>query len=375
MKDTKIQWCDDSVNPVMGCDGCELWPTIPQIRKAVDQSVRQLLPDIGSTNIAAALDRHLTARLLPSEAYKERTTIVRTILQDLLNGVAKNRVRRDIERAITSNYHCYAGIQTNMRGGHNAGYPEMFERPELFPGRMAEAASARDLTDTARVAKVVKDKVRPAKPWLDGMPRLIFVSDMGDALSSCIPFDYLKREIIDVVSSPKGTRHIWLWVTKRPARMAEFASWLEEHGAYWPGNLVPMTSVTNQATAGRIGQLRKMPSRLRGLSVEPLLEPVSLDLRGIHWVVLGGESGSYARPFDLAWARDLRDQCRRARVPFFMKQLGARPIDQGMPLKLKDRHGGDWAEWPDDLRIRELPAGFSRATLALQQAKDERAAA
>jgi protein gp37 len=98
----------------------------------------------------------------------------------------------------------------------------------------------------------------------------------------------------------------------------------------------------------------------------------------LQWIVCGGESGPGARPFQFRWARDLRDQCRAAGVPFFMKQVGAKPVDQvergldvyhekgpdmGMrqvviddrPIRLKDGHGGDPSEWPSDLRIRQYP--------------------
>ena len=110
------------------------------------------------------------------------------------------------------------------------------------------------------------------------------------------------------------------------------------------------------------------------VSVEPLLGPVDLSysafngedsfksIEGIHWVICGGESGPGARPFDILWARSLRHQCKVASVPFFMKQLGANPVQPdgkifGMrePVKLKDRKGGDWSEWPGDLRVREFP--------------------
>jgi protein gp37 len=122
---------------------------------------------------------------------------------------------------------------------------------------------------------------------------------------------------------------------------------------------------------------------VRWLSCEPLLEPVDLLSaryrlgagrcsaffwgRGVDWVVVGGESGKGARPFDLAWARDLVAQCANADVACFVKQLGANPIDPWAdtgalindrePVRptFRDSHGGDMAEWPEDLRVREFP--------------------
>lgn len=66
------------------------------------------------------------------------------------------------------------------------------------------------------------------------------------------------------------------------------------------------------------------------------------------------------RPFDLAWARNIREQCRAVEVPFFLKQLGGNPVEKGSMLRLRDRHGGDWSEWPEDLRIREIPSAFQQ---------------
>lgn len=263
-----------------------------------------------------------------------------------------------LARAIADLFRCYAGI-LHMRHGcddgkpdknTNKGYAEKFENPKLFPGRMAEAARWADLSGTPR----------PDKPWLDGLPRLIFVSDMGDALSRDVPFEYLHQEIIENAASANGRRHVWLWLTKRPNRMAEFSDWLESRGVAWPDNLVAMTSVTSKKTTGRIDQLRRVKCRYRGLSIEPLWEQVSPDLSEIDWVIVGGESGGGALAFDLAWARSLRDRCQENDVAFFVKQLGANPVENGLPISLTDAHGGDWSDWPEDLRVREFPTEWAR---------------
>ncbi len=158
-----------------------------------------------------------------------------------------------------------------------------------------------------------------------------------------------------MVGTEKAQQHVWLWLTKRPARMAEFSEWLAKLGLHWPDNLMAMTSVTSQKTVGRIAQLGKVRCKHRGLSVEPLWSSVTLPLDGMAWCIVGGESGSYAQPFHLDWARDVVRQCRRAGVAPFVKQLGAAPMDGGTSLFLADSHGGDWSEWPEDLRVREFP--------------------
>ena len=126
-----------------------------------------------------------------------------------------------------------------------------------------------------------------------------------------------------------------------------------------------MTTVTAPGTLGRIDQLRSVHASVRGLSIEPLLDRIpanSLDLTGISWVIVGGESGSRerVRPFPLSWARELRDHCAESGVAFFLKQLGRRPCDGDDELLLGDTHGGDWDEWPSDLKIRQVPAQFLR---------------
>src|SRR5207249_602859 len=111
-------------------------------------------------------------------------------------------------------------------------YSPTFEELTFWPGRMAQAARWSDLTGSAR-----KDK-----PWLDGLPRLIFVSDMSDALSAAVPFEFLEEQVTRIAISASGQRHQWLWLTKRPDRMAQFCELLKVKGVRWPANLWAGTS-------------------------------------------------------------------------------------------------------------------------------------
>jgi len=141
--------------------------------------------------------------------------------------------------------------------------------------------------------------------------------------------------------------------------MAKFCDRLNQRGIAWPDNLVAMTSVTSGSTLRRIDQLRKVNCRFRALSVEPLWESVRMNLDGIDWVIVGGESSCDDHEFDLQWAREIRDQCRQEGDAFFLKQLGSLPVDHGQSLKLMDRRGGDWDEGLKDLCVREFPAAFA----------------
>lgn len=126
-----------------------------------------------------------------------------------------------------------------------------------------------------------------------------------------------------------------------------------------------MTTVTGAGdkTLKRIDALRQVKASVRGLSIEPLWEripPEKLDLTGIDWVIVGGESGSgdLTRPFALEWAEELREHCRKNGIAFFFKQFGRNPSRNGEVFRLKDRHGGEWEEWDESLRTREFPAHF-----------------
>lgn len=166
------------------------------------------------------------------------------------------------------------------------------------------------------------------------------------------------------------TEHLdWLLLTKRPeVALENWPLWAgmamgarlkagllnKAFGLVIP-NVWLGVSVEDQARKGRIDILRQIPAAVRFLSLEPLLEDLGeLDLSGIHWVIIGGESGPKARPNRLEWDRSLIAQCRGAGVSCFEKQLGARPEEE-RPLRLRDPKGGDPAEWPADLRVREFP--------------------
>ena len=159
----------------------------------------------------------------------------------------------------------------------------------------------------------------------------------------------------------------------------KFRLWLHfwQAGKSYPHNVWLGTSVENQEMADlRIPQLLKIPAGIRFLSAEPLLGPIDFskwlvdtsqyDNRqmGISWYIIGGESGPGARPCNVEWIRGIVMQCKAAGVPLFVKQLGSNPCDPTtslvypsmvMRLELQHKKGGDMAEWPEDLRVREFP--------------------
>lgn len=315
---TNIDWCDTTVNPTTGCVGCEL-----------------KTPGKSGTCYASTLHEGRLAKSLP---------------------------------------HLYAAD---------------FHEVRLAPGRMAKAAALPDL----------RGKERPGKPWLNGMPRMIFVGDMGDIFSPDVPFEYLRDEVLAAAASKAGKRHNWLWLTKQPKRMRDFT---RLYGPL-PDNVWAGVSVTKQEAAWRAADLLEVEAKVRFVSAEPLLGPIcytsevlipadgdhpnrvgymlgkddgksalhptrSKAMAGIHWVIFGGESGPNARACNIEWIRSGVRQCKQAGVKAFVKQLGAKPtgglagewtrvgavlVPTG--VRLRDPKGGDPYEWPEDLRVREVP--------------------
>ncbi len=153
-------------------------------------------------------------------------------------------------------------------------------------------------------------------------PRQIFVNSMSDLFHEAVPEEYIKR-VFDVMV--RADWHIFQVLTKRAERLAALAPRLP-----WPPNVWQGVSVENARYLWRIEHLRKVPAAIRFLSVEPLLGAIpNLPLDGIQWVIVGGESGPRHRPMEASWVREIRDQCRAGKVPFFFKQWGGRTPKTG----------------------------------------------
>ena len=176
-------------------------------------------------------------------------------------------------------------------------------------------------------------------------PKRIFVNSMSDLFHEAVPEEFIQRVFDAMVTADW---HIFQILTKRSARMADLAQRL-----IWPSNVWQGVSVENARYTWRITHLQQVPAAIRFLSVEPLLGPIPrLPLEGIHWVIVGGESGPRHRPVDPAWVKEIRDQCLATGVPFFFKQWGGTtPREGGRVLD-----GRMWDEMPASIRSYETLA-------------------
>jgi protein gp37 len=175
-------------------------------------------------------------------------------------------------------------------------------------------------------------------------PSTIFVNSMSDLFHEDIPAEFIR----DVFATMReASWHRFQVLTKRAERLEELNECLE-----WPENVWMGVTVERQDYTSRIDRLRRTDARVKFLSCEPLLGPLArLNLEGISWVIVGGESGPCARPVDPAWVRDVRDQCTEASVPFFFKQWGGRNKKKAG----RDLDGQLWSQVPAP-SLSPLPA-------------------
>jgi protein gp37 len=174
------------------------------------------------------------------------------------------------------------------------------------------------------------DLVDLPKRWKQ--PRLIFVNSMSDLFHEEVPLEYIQRVFDTMRDCP---HHVFQILTKRSQRLTDLAPQLEWHENVWMG-----VSVEDGEVTKRIDDLRKVPAAVRFLSCEPLIGPLdAMNLDGIHWVIVGGESGPRSRPIKTEWVKSIREQCDSACVAFFFKQWGG--VRKDLAGRILDGHTYD----------------------------------
>jgi protein gp37 len=286
--------------------------------------------------------------------------------------------------------NCYAERQAIRHAGPGGSYEGLVEISKHGPRWTGEV-------------RLIEEKLGEPLDWKK--PQRIFVNSMSDLFHEKLGWERDIDRVWNVMAACK--LHSFLVLTKRAENMRDYVQdWYRRSRVQALQNIWLGVSVEDQATADeRIPLLLEAPAAVRFVSYEPALAPVAFRedwlrgqflecpdetqdestdpcmgcpgwsgpggdycgaVRGPHldWVIVGGESGPRARPFDITWAYAALRQCREAGVACFVKQLGARPIqrvpsmnDPAALLGVHDRKGGDMAEWPENLRVREFPAG------------------
>ena len=310
--------------------------------------------------------------------------------------------------------NCYA-----MKQAHRFSWPS--KRDPLTGATEEPGGPYEGLTKQTKAGPQWTGQIRTVdaallEPLSGRKPARVFVNSMSDLFHEGVPDEFIDRVFAVMALPPdsvsrlgvhEGT-HTFQILTKRAERMRAYISTpdrpdivklaasrlIRESGRYWgtpyewplPNVWLGVSAEDQQRADERIPYLTETPAALRFVSAEPLRGPIDFSspvlevdcADTIDWVIVGGESGPGSRPFDIAWARSIVQQCRAAGVPTFVKQLGSVPVmdeaewrSEGMrllnarndkrapagtvPLRLGDRKGGDMDWWPVDLRVREFP--------------------
>jgi protein gp37 len=251
---------------------------------------------------------------------------------------------------------CYAGVDTENKTsrGPLKGWPVSFDRPTVFPERIALLRKWKDLTGTAR----------PDKPWLNGLPRVIFWDDMGDMFTASLDPHRLSAYLPEIATTP----HLNLFLTKRPDRAAAWSRTVRLPENIWIG-----TSITSPQDA-RLRALARAKAAKLFVSYEPVLANTSDAISRfpeMTWWIVGGASGKDAPVTRIEYLNAVVARGAAVGAAVFVKQVGSRPVvsdpsgwrckskllsdDGGYALDLRDAKGGDWTEWTDDLRVRKVP--------------------
>jgi protein gp37 len=212
-----------------------------------------------------------------------------------------------------------------------------------YAERMANRLKAMGVKKYAQGFQLVLHENVLSEPATWKRPRLVFVNSMSDLFHEAVPVSFIQR-VLDVMR--QADQSIFQVLTKRSTRLAELDARL-----VWPANVWLGVSVESADYLYRVDDLKSTRARIRFLSLEPLLGPLqNLNVSGIDWVIVGGESGPFARPMQAVWATEIRDKCVAHSVPFFFKQWG------GVNKKLTGRKldGRTWDGLPKNIQGKVL---------------------
>ena len=207
-----------------------------------------------------------------------------------------------------------------------------------YAERMAKRLQAMGQPNYVNGFKLTMHPQSLEKPLEWKTPQIIFVNSMSDLFHKNVPLDFI-QQVFDVMK--RAHWHQFQVLTKRSERLLDVSSKLE-----WTKNIWMGVSVENSDYTFRIDHLQNTGAKIKFISVEPLLGPIpKMKLDGIDWVIVGGESGPGARPLEREWVVDIKNQCVKARVPFFFKQWGG--VQKKKAGRLLD--GRTWDQMPMEM--------------------------
>ena len=233
---------------------------------------------------------------------------------------------------VTATWNCLTGCTKISPGCKNCYAERMSKRLKLMGQK--NYRNAFDLTLHPHMLEL------PLK-WKK--PQRVFVNSMSDLYHKDVPFEFIER-VFDVMR--RAHWHTFKILTKRPERLQELSPRIE-----WPDNVWQGVSVENADYAFRIDHLRNTGAQTKFLSIEPLLGPLpELNLSGIDWAIIGGESGPGARPMEAEWVRDIQRQCTEQGTAFFFKQWGG----TNKKKTGNELDGQKFEEFPVELNLRRV---------------------
>lgn len=206
-----------------------------------------------------------------------------------------------------------------------------------YAERWAKMQKKRGIDQYKHGFKLTLAPGRLKEPYSWTKSHVVFVNSMSDLFHEAVPENYIKQVFNVMVETPQHTYQI---LTKRIDRVNELKGILP-----WPKNIWMGVSVESNSTLQRVNTLKDIPARKRFISFEPLLEKIEfVNLKRIHWVIVGGESGSKARELKLEWVLPLKETCRKEQVPFFFKQWGRKTFNPNKKDPTINKAHGNYAK-------------------------------
>lgn len=321
-------------------------------------------PSVNVDRIKEKLSQ-LSAGRSPDDLFALRDLPVRELVtafysNDMVTAQAKE-VAEKYRRLFNLHYARYEHDRLLELGREHVGPSKVLQMSH--GQQIEEAAGYTELIHGGACMAELGGIIREEKPWLTESARIIRLPEFGGKLKGQILCEIFQAGIIDVVNSPMAKRHAFIWPTESPGHIGKLWQWMLKRNLEWPDNLISLTTERNyradfhdwlsgqerDCSTGRM----KIPlwcpfvAVIGGKHVEDLL----VSPHRIQWCIVE----NWTTDADLTWIERLHERCGKSGTALFVNGIGQTPVFEGKPVALKDGSVADWHEWPERLRIRELP--------------------